>query len=201
MIFDAWAFLLTASPTILAILALVGILLGRARLKEFTAQLDAVRRTIEYLGVASLDDKGKPLFDFSLLLEIREQLVKLRSDFETHADLLEEHNENIEDIKRGEPWKTCLIDHCPNLSNIIHKIDILIHLFNTFDDKAQESRTQTGATLVQLSDQIDSITKQINSDAIENRKNTQEALQNIMTRLDSFLTQVLDLAINSQKKG
>ena len=46
---------------LLSILALLGIVLGMGKLKEFSRQHEEVMSIIKALGAAQLDEKGKPL--------------------------------------------------------------------------------------------------------------------------------------------
>ena len=200
MIFDAWGFLACAPHWLVYLSGLIGLLLAGWWLTWATKRIYRLTGTIEGLGNASLDDKGRPLFDYRVLIEIREQLVRLRDDFENHADLFTEHHADVARVANGDPWKTCLVEHCPNLSAIIHKIDLLIKLFDSFDDKAQQSREATGATLSQISLQITEIARQLSSDAVESRKTTQESLKNIVDKLDLFLSQAFELAMKERGK-
>ena len=200
MVFDAWGFLAYAPHWVVYLTALIGILLGGWWLAWATRRIYGLTGTIESLGKASLDDKGLPLFDYRVLMEIREQLVELRDNFENHADLFTEHHADVARVANGDPWKTCLIEHCPNLSGIIHKIDMMIKIFDQFDGKAEQSRQTTGATLTQISTQITEIARQLSSDAVESRKTTQESLKNIIDKLDLFLSQVFELMLKDRGK-
>ena len=67
MVFDAWAFIATASPTALAVLALLGIL----KIRDVTNRLIAMQQTIESLGKAALTKDGEPIFDKAAIENIR----------------------------------------------------------------------------------------------------------------------------------
>ena len=146
MVFDAWAFIATASPTALAVLALLGIL----KIRDVTNRLIAMQETIESLGKAALTKDGEPIFDKAAIDNIRAQVESIRNELQAHNKRAEGHYVDLEHLANTETWKTCDINKCIHLQQIFHKFDKMLERFDSFDKRAEETRGNTSHSLQSL---------------------------------------------------
>lgn len=132
---------------------------------------------IQKVAATIADDKGNPILSYKALADLKEQISLLRDDFDEHTKSAESH---YEDVKRSGDlamWQKCDVGKCPNLGNILSKLDHVIHIFDTWDEKADASRQATGATL----DSIASMIRDCSNDLKNFAKTVIEVLSNAVT--------------------
>jgi hypothetical protein len=125
-------------------------------MSKATADIQKVADTIS-------DDKGNPILSYQALADLKEHLALLRDDFEEHSTGASEHYDEVKNLGKQEHWQNCPVNRCPNLGNIIGKLDHIIHIFDTWDSKAEDSRRSTGATLSDIQTQIRECSNSLNN--------------------------------------
>ena len=118
--------------------------------KGVTERMTKATLDIQKVASTIADDKGNPILSYQALSDIKEQLALLRDDFEEHANGATSHYADTSNLSKQEHWQNCPVNRCPNLPNITAKLDHIIHIFDTWDDKAEESRRNTGALLSEI---------------------------------------------------
>lgn len=115
-----------------------------------------IKATADIQKVASTiaDEKGNPILSYKALADLKEQIALLRDDFDEHSKNAEGHYDEVKRTGDLALWQKCDVGKCPNLGNITAKLDHVIHIFDTWDDKAEQSRQNAGATLDAISSQI-----------------------------------------------
>ena len=132
---------------------------------------------IQKVAATIADEKGNPILSYKALADLKEQISLLRDDFDEHAKSAVDH---YDDVKRNGDlamWQKCDVGKCPNLGNILAKLDHVIHIFDTWDEKADASRQATGATLETIATMI----RDCSNDLKNFAKTVIEVLSNAVT--------------------
>jgi uncharacterized membrane-anchored protein YhcB (DUF1043 family) len=122
MAFDAWGFLAAAPHWLVYLAALVGLLLGAWWISRLSRQISYMVSTFETLS-------------------------DMRGEFDEHAKLANSHYKHIEILASEEHWKTCDINKCIHFQQIFNKIEKIQERFDQFDQRANETRTNTATSL------------------------------------------------------
>lgn len=122
MIFDAWGFLTSAPHWLVYLSALIGLLLGAWWIVRLSQQISSMVSTVDTLG-------------------------EMCSGFNEHAKLASEHYKDVERLAGDEHWKTCDVSKCVHMQQIFHKIDKIQERFDQFDQRANETRSNTNTSL------------------------------------------------------
>ena len=149
-ILDAIGVIGNVSWHLLALLALLGIVLGMNRLKAFSVQLEELFSVIRQIGQATLDDKGKPLLDYHTIDETRRLIAETRDDLTDHSIRSLKHFDDIARVADEDKYRNCDIQRCVHFQSVIHKIERILDRFDQFDRRAEENRTTTSTSLLTI---------------------------------------------------
>ena len=148
--FDVWSFVSGLPLPVLSVFATIGLLLLLSSIKRLTLQLQTIVSTVDAIGKAVITREGTPAFDRRTFDEMKQQLENVHKDFLDHKHEAAEHYSDVERLANDDMWKRCDVQKCSHLQATENKLERVFERFDSFDRRADESRSSTSLSLQSL---------------------------------------------------
>lgn len=148
--FDVWSFVSGLPLPILSGFAFIGLLLLLSTIKRLTLQLQGIVTTVDSIGKAVVTKDGNPVFDQRIFDDVKKELENIHKDFLSHKQEAIEHYQDVNKLAGEDMWKHCDVQRCSHLQTVGNKLERLMERFDSFDRRADESRSTTILTLQSL---------------------------------------------------
>lgn len=152
--FDIWSFVSGLPLPVLTVFATIGLLLLLSSIKRLTRQLQTIVSTVDAIGKAVITKEGIPAFDRRTFDEMKQQLDVVHKDFLDHKREAAEHYADVERLASDDMWKQCDVQKCGHLQSVGNKLERVLERFDTFDRRAEETRSNTLLTLQSLNQSL-----------------------------------------------
>lgn len=178
--FDVWAFVSGLPLPVLTVFATIGLLLLLSTIKRLTLQLQTITATIESIGKAVTTKDGDPVFNPKSLDDLKKELEIIHKDFLSHKQEAANHYQDVSRLAGEEMWKHCDVQRCSHLQGLGNKFERILERLDSFDRRAEESRSSTILTLQSLNQEQ----KDLGSELSRLAKSIIEVLSDIIKERD-----------------
>ena len=178
--FDVWAFVSGLPLPVLTVFATIGLLLLLSTIKRLTLQLQMIATTIESIGKAVVTKDGDPVFNQKLFDELKKEIETIHKDFLSHKQEAASHYQDVNRLAGEDMWKHCDVQRCSHLQGIGNKLERIMERLDSFDRRADETRSGTLLTLQSLNQEQ----KDLGSELSRLAKSIIEVLSDIIKERD-----------------
>jgi hypothetical protein len=139
---------------VIGLVVFVGVYYFIKLVKLVVAKIESSSDVISTLGKSLTNEKGEPINQVEHFNQVSDYLRDLKQISINHNEEAKLHYQHTKTLADENKVKNCEAQNCPYLIKMIAEVRSFTEKFDSFEEKARDSRVATGASLEEIRSQM-----------------------------------------------